>query len=220
MPLGSGATGDTSDIALRSSSHSERDDTGITSTTDDGVNVTEVSAPLSVRVDNGEDTTPQPQPTGPKTWANVIGGSNYSSKPPVQQIQPAVVDATPMPQQAPLTANNNNNNNNNSNSSDKYGEEHTCRLYLGSIGRNRLPSDTETPEREIRRIFERKICYNLSGVISFRLEFGPVDQVNMPRKTIDVSEPNKFAFAFIVMKTVDGAKNAYAACRQVCVFVR
>lgn len=47
-------------------------------------------------------------------------------------------------------------------------------------------------------------------------EFGPVAAVNVPRRVLDSSDAQRTMFAFVVMKTREGARNAFTATRKVC----
>lgn len=59
----------------------------------------------------------------------------------------------------------------------------------------------------------------IGWLIAVNLEFGPVASVNVPRRVLDGPETQRNVYAFVVMKTLDGAKNAFAACRKVSFFM-
>lgn len=49
----------------------------------------------------------------------------------------------------------------------------------------------------------------------FYLEFGHVAAVNVPRRVLDTADPQRTVFAFVVMRTPEGARNAFNAARKV-----
>ncbi|VDM48114.1 unnamed protein product [Toxocara canis] len=163
--------------------------------------------------------------TGPKTWAKLVSGSSTPSVPvsvtqasarqPQQQQQPMRASAPPsQPASAsmqPPPSINTQPPMHQSNESEMYGTttgnyggsrfggEDGCRLYIGGITRNIVPEGTAVVEKEIRNAFEK---------------FGPVASVNVPRRVLDAPETQRSVYAFVVMKTLEGAKAAFSVCRK------
>ncbi|KHN77986.1 Ras GTPase-activating protein-binding protein 2 [Toxocara canis] len=164
--------------------------------------------------------------TGPKTWAKLVSGSSTPSvpvsvtqasarQPQQQQQQPMRASAPPsQPASAsmqPPPSINTQPPMHQSNESEMYGTttgnyggsrfggEDGCRLYIGGITRNIVPEGTAVVEKEIRNAFEK---------------FGPVASVNVPRRVLDAPETQRSVYAFVVMKTLEGAKAAFSVCRK------
>uniref|UniRef100_A0A915BHM4 Uncharacterized protein n=1 Tax=Parascaris univalens TaxID=6257 RepID=A0A915BHM4_PARUN len=159
--------------------------------------------------------------TAPKTWAKLVGGSGGSSTPasqpparqpvsvvqqqnllasaPTQHASASVPPSSVNIQQIHPSSENEIYGNTGGYGGSRFIGEDGCRLYIGGIMRNIIPDGTAVVEREIRNAFEK---------------FGPVASVNVPRRVLDGPETQRNVYAFVVMKTLDGAKNAFGACRK------
>ncbi|KAL3982876.1 Nuclear transport factor 2 (NTF2) domain family protein [Acanthocheilonema viteae] len=133
--------------------------------------------------------------SAPKTWAKLVGGNHTTTAAAQLQnmtqatVQPSV--RLPVIQnQTSISASNNTNHAN---------FEDNCRLYVGGITRNIVPESAAAIERDIRSEFEK---------------FGHVAAVNVPRRVLDTADSQRTVFAFVVMKTPEGARNAFSAARK------
>ncbi|VDD91911.1 unnamed protein product [Enterobius vermicularis] len=79
----------------------------------------------------------------------------------------------------------------------RYQSDSNCKLYIGNIVRTSCPDKTEIAEAEIKSVLE---------------QYGAVASVKVPPKAIDKSVYH--AYAFIVMKTPEGASNVFKAARK------
>ncbi|VDN90148.1 unnamed protein product [Brugia pahangi] len=134
----------------------------------------------------------------PKTWAKLVGGNQAAAVTMDIQLQnmtqvaaqPAV--RLPIIQNQTLISASNN-------TSLPANFEENCRLYVGGITRNIVPESAAAIERDIRFEFEK---------------FGHVAAVNVPRRVLDSADPQRTVFAFVVMRTAEGARNAFNAARK------
>ncbi|VDK59015.1 unnamed protein product [Anisakis simplex] len=224
---------------VNTTTHGDSANDNMTSTTNANVNVVAAQPNEQAQEQQAQRTVvTSAVDTGPKTWAKLVGGrsSSSSSSNQPQRQSSNIAAATASQTQQPQTTSNNSviqqqqpsQNIQQSNvefawsveESEVYGggsntsattaavahtgnrfgaSEDACRLYIGGISRNIIPDGPAVVEREIRMAFEK---------------FGPVATVNVPRRVLDGPEAQRNVYAFVVMKTVEGAKNAFAACRK------
>lgn len=151
----------------------------------------------------------------PKTWAKLVGSRTTVTAVEVSHtapVNPPAVPAQPIvrmpPQRSmtttpPIQSTDNNVINNNSNVQLNrqawFPADDRCRLYIGGIARSIFPDSAAEVEREIRDEFEK---------------FGPVATVNVPKRAVENADIQRALYAFVVMKTVEGARNAFNATRK------
>ncbi|EJW84193.1 hypothetical protein WUBG_04898 [Wuchereria bancrofti] len=145
-----------------------------------------------------EDSNSLTVDSTPKTWAKLVGGNQTTAATMDAQLQ-NMTQATaqsavrlPIIQNQTLISASNN-------TSLPANFEENCRLYVGGITRNIVPESAAAIERDIRFEFEK---------------FGHVAAVNVPRRVLDSADPQRTVFAFVVMRTAEGARNAFNAARK------
>ncbi|VDN24463.1 unnamed protein product [Gongylonema pulchrum] len=153
-----------------------------------------------------DDSCETVQNSAPKTWAKLVG-ENYPNH-SYGVAMAAQLHTIQQPLHAPMrvavihsshssvlpNAVTNNSTTHHPNSGDD-----SCRLYVGGIVRNIFADNPSLIERDIRHEFEK---------------FGPVAAVSVPRRVLEHPDPQRTVFAFVVMKTADGARNAFGATRK------
>ncbi|MCP9265599.1 Ras GTPase-activating protein-binding protein 2 [Dirofilaria immitis] len=134
----------------------------------------------------------------PKTWAKLVGGNQTAAANIAAQLQNMNQATTQPPARLPIMQNQTSMSiANNANLHANF--EDNCRLYVGGITRNIIPESAAAIERDIRSEFEK---------------FGHVAAVNVPRRVLDSTDPQRTVFAFVVMRTPEGARNAFNAARK------
>ncbi|MFH4974685.1 hypothetical protein AB6A40_001394 [Gnathostoma spinigerum] len=153
----------------------------------------------------------------PKTWAKMVGGNTQPGASGDSISTPSITSTTTRTTSAKLSSTNtgvgggspsNANSNTASGGSDaetngnvniRSSVDDCCRLYIGGIMRNVIPVNSLVVEKELRTIFEK---------------FGPLVSVHVPRRVLESPELSRVAYAFIVMKTPEGARNVFKAARK------
>ncbi|VDK85331.1 unnamed protein product [Litomosoides sigmodontis] len=152
----------------------------------------------SVEETQREDSNPVVVDPTPTTWAKLVGGNHTTAATAAVQLPNTTQVTVQPPVRLPATQNQisisvSNNTNPHTNLED------SCRLYVGGITRNIVPENAAAVERDIRSEFEK---------------FGHVAAVNVPRRVLDVVDPQRTIFAFVIMRTPEGARNAFNAARK------
>uniref|UniRef100_A0A8R1TTH6 NTF2 domain-containing protein n=1 Tax=Onchocerca volvulus TaxID=6282 RepID=A0A8R1TTH6_ONCVO len=134
----------------------------------------------------------------PKTWAKLVGGNQTTAATIAAQLQNMNQTTAHPPARLPVIQNQTSMSASNSTNLHANFEDN-CRLYVGGITRNIIPESAAAIERDIRSEFEK---------------FGHVAAVNVPRRVLDSTDPQRTIFAFVVMRTPEGARNAFNAARK------
>lgn len=134
----------------------------------------------------------------PKTWAKLVGGKLTTTVTVASQLENMTQAAVQPPLRLPVTQNRTSiSTTNNANHPSSY--EDNCRLYVGGITRNIVPESVAAIERDVRLEFEK---------------FGQVAAVNVPRRVLDSADQQRTIFAFVIMRTPQGARKAFNAARK------
>uniref|UniRef100_A0A1I7W172 Ras GTPase-activating protein-binding protein 2 n=1 Tax=Loa loa TaxID=7209 RepID=A0A1I7W172_LOALO len=145
-----------------------------------------------------EDSNSVTVDSAPKTWAKLVGGNQTAAVTIAAQLQNMTLTTAQPPVRLPIIQNSASiSPSNNANLLSNF--EDNCRLYVGGITRNIVPESAAAIERDIRFEFEK---------------FGHVAAVNVPRRVLDSADPQRTVFAFVVMRTPEGARNAFNAARK------
>uniref|UniRef100_A0A915PL11 NTF2 domain-containing protein n=1 Tax=Setaria digitata TaxID=48799 RepID=A0A915PL11_9BILA len=144
-----------------------------------------------------EDSNSVTVDSTPKTWAKLVGGNQTTAASLTAQLQNMNQATTQTPVRLPIMQNQTSLSSNTANLHTNF--EDSCRLYVGGITRNIIPESAAAIEKDIRSEFEK---------------FGHVAAVNVPRRVMDTTDPQRTVFAFVVMRTPEGAKNAFNAARK------
>ncbi|CAG9536026.1 unnamed protein product [Cercopithifilaria johnstoni] len=145
-----------------------------------------------------EDSNSVTVDSAPKTWAKLVGGNQTTAATIAAQLQNITQTTAQPPMRFPVIQNHTSiSASNNANLHANF--EDNCRLYVGGITRNIVPESAAAIERDIRFEFEK---------------FGHVASVNVPRRVLDTADPQRTVFAFVVMRTPEGARNAFHAARK------